>query len=105
MEGYAIDRTLLTSLDMQAILAGLQGLDSIGGTNRYTQLDGKALGRRFLCAFQLNFSIKVVCISPLQPTAGVFAGNHMGKTAGEANLAGCSHPAEFASPIFFTPRA
>lgn len=38
MDGYRIDRTLLTSSDMQAILAGLRSLDSISGTNRYAQL-------------------------------------------------------------------
>lgn len=38
MEGYKIERTLLTSSDMQAILAGLRSLDSISGTNRYVQL-------------------------------------------------------------------
>lgn len=38
MEGYRIDRTLLTSSDMQAILAGLRSLDSVSGTNRYQQL-------------------------------------------------------------------
>lgn len=38
MEGYRIDRTLLTSADMQAILAGLCSLDSVSGTNRYSQL-------------------------------------------------------------------
>ena len=38
MEGYRIDRTLLTSSDMQAILAGLRSLDSVSGTNRYVQL-------------------------------------------------------------------
>lgn len=38
MEGYKIDRTLLTSSDMQAILAGLRSLDSVSGTNRYMQL-------------------------------------------------------------------
>lgn len=38
MEGYKIDSTLLTSADMQAILAGLRSLDSVSGTNRYTQL-------------------------------------------------------------------
>ena len=38
MEGYKIDRTLLTSSDMQAILAGLRSLDSVSGANRYTQL-------------------------------------------------------------------
>lgn len=38
MEGYKIDSTLLTSADMQAILAGLRSLDSVSGTNRYVQL-------------------------------------------------------------------
>ncbi|MGL6198646.1 MAG: helix-turn-helix transcriptional regulator [Lachnospiraceae bacterium] len=38
MEGYRIDRTLMTSADMQAILAGLKSLDSVAGTNRYQQL-------------------------------------------------------------------
>ncbi len=38
MEGYKIDRTLLSASDMQAILAGLRSLDSVSGTNRYAQL-------------------------------------------------------------------
>lgn len=38
MEGYRMDRTLLTSADMQAILAGLRSLDSVSKTNRYQQL-------------------------------------------------------------------
>lgn len=38
MEGYKIDRTLLTSSEMQAILAGLRSLDSVSGTRRYAQL-------------------------------------------------------------------
>ena len=38
MEGYKIDHTLLTSQDMQAILAGLRSLDSVSGTKRYAQL-------------------------------------------------------------------
>ena len=38
MEGYNIDRTLLSSDDMQAILSGLQSLDSVSGTNRYRLL-------------------------------------------------------------------
>lgn len=38
MEGYRIDRTLLTSSDLQAILAGLKSLDSVSGTRRYAQL-------------------------------------------------------------------
>lgn len=38
MDGFKIDRTLLSSDDMQAILSGLQSLDSVSGTNRYRQL-------------------------------------------------------------------
>lgn len=38
MEGYKIDRTLLTASDMQTILTGLRSLDSVSGTNRYAQL-------------------------------------------------------------------
>ena len=38
MEGYKIDRTLLSSEDMKAILTGLQSLDSVSGTRRYRQL-------------------------------------------------------------------
>ena len=41
MEGYRIDKTLLSSADMQAILAGLKGLDSVSGTKRYQQLMDK----------------------------------------------------------------
>ena len=38
MEGYKIDRTLLTSAEMQEILAGLRGLDSVSGNGRAAQL-------------------------------------------------------------------
>ncbi len=38
MEGYRIDRTLLTSRDMQMILAGLRSLDSVSGNNYYSWL-------------------------------------------------------------------
>ena len=38
MEGYRMERTLLTSRELQDILAGLRSLDSINGTNRYGQL-------------------------------------------------------------------
>ena len=38
MDGYKIDRTLLSASDMQAILAGLRSLDSVSGTNRYAML-------------------------------------------------------------------
>lgn len=38
MDGYRIDKTLLTSSDMGAILSGLSSLDSVSGTKRYQQL-------------------------------------------------------------------
>ena len=41
MEGYRLNRTLLTSSDMQAILTGLRSLDSVSGTNKYQQLMDK----------------------------------------------------------------
>ena len=37
-EGYKIDRTILTSKDMQMILAGLRSLDSVSGSSYYGQL-------------------------------------------------------------------
>lgn len=38
MEGYRVDRTLLTTTDMQAVLAGLRGLDSVSETSQYRKL-------------------------------------------------------------------
>lgn len=38
MEGYRMDRTLLTSKDMRMILAGLRSLDSVSGSRYYEQL-------------------------------------------------------------------
>lgn len=38
MEGYRMDKTILTSKDMQMILAGLRSLDSISGSGYYRQL-------------------------------------------------------------------
>ena len=38
MDGYRMDRTLLTSKDMQMILAGLRSLDSVSGSCYYRQL-------------------------------------------------------------------
>lgn len=38
MDGYRMDRTILTSKDMQMILAGLRSLDSISGSRYYSQL-------------------------------------------------------------------
>ncbi|MBR3461136.1 MAG: YafY family transcriptional regulator [Clostridiales bacterium] len=37
-EGYKMDRTILTSKDMQMILAGLRSLDSVSGSSYYGQL-------------------------------------------------------------------
>ena len=38
MDGYRMDRTILTSKDMQVILAGLRSLDSVSGNNYYSRL-------------------------------------------------------------------
>ena len=38
MDGYRMDRTILTSKDMQMILAGLRSLDSVSGGSYYGQL-------------------------------------------------------------------
>ena len=38
MDGYRMDRTILTSKDMQMILAGLRSLDSVSGSSYYSQL-------------------------------------------------------------------
>ena len=38
MNGYRMDRTLLSSRDMQMILAGLRSLDSVSGSRYYSQL-------------------------------------------------------------------
>ena len=38
MNGYRMDRTILTSKDMQMILAGLRSLDSVSGSSDYGQL-------------------------------------------------------------------
>ena len=43
MEQYKIDKLLFTNREMQDILAGLRGLDSVNGTNRYGQLIEKLL--------------------------------------------------------------
>lgn len=49
MEGFKLDKTLLTSLEMQGIIAGLKGLDSVSGTNRYRRLMDK-LSPETVCA-------------------------------------------------------
>ncbi|WP_077612416.1 GNAT family N-acetyltransferase [Clostridium sp. Marseille-P2415] len=41
IEGYKMDKTLLTSSEMQAILSGLRSLDSVSGSNRYQLLMDK----------------------------------------------------------------
>lgn len=38
MEGFRMDRTVLTSEDMRSILAGLKSLDSVSGSSKYQQL-------------------------------------------------------------------
>ncbi len=38
MEGYRVDHTLLTTPEMQAILAGLRSLDSVSGNRQYARL-------------------------------------------------------------------
>ncbi len=38
MDGYRMDRTLLTSRDMQMIMTGLRSLDSVSGSHYYGQL-------------------------------------------------------------------
>ena len=38
MDGYRMDRTILTSKDMQMVLAGLRSLDSVSGSHYYVQL-------------------------------------------------------------------
>lgn len=50
MEGYKVDRTLLTSKEMQSILTGLRSLDSISGTNRYQQLMDKLSAGNKVCS-------------------------------------------------------
>lgn len=41
IDGYKIDRTLLTTTEMQAVLKGLQSLDSISGSRKYQALMDK----------------------------------------------------------------
>lgn len=43
MDGYKLDRTVLSSAEMRDILAGLRSLDSVNGTNRFSQLMEKLL--------------------------------------------------------------
>lgn len=49
MDGFRMDKTLLTSREMQSILAGLKSLDSVSGTSQYRQLmDKLAVGNHDL---------------------------------------------------------
>lgn len=41
MDGYRMDRTLLTLREMESILTGLRSLDSVSGNNQYQQLMDK----------------------------------------------------------------
>lgn len=42
MDGYKMDRTILSSKDMQMIMAGLRSLDSVSGSHYYVQLMEKS---------------------------------------------------------------
>lgn len=58
MEGYRIDKTLLTSGDMKAILAGLGSLDSVSKSRRYQQLmDKLSMGNSDVLASGQNILI------------------------------------------------
>ncbi len=47
LAGGRLDRAILTSAELQAILAGLRSLDSVSGTRRYAQLMEKLAGPGF----------------------------------------------------------
>ena len=53
-DGYKIDKTLVTSKEMQAILAGLRSLDSVSGNNSYKHLMEKLEGKA-------NFELEDTC--------------------------------------------
>ncbi|MCI8842946.1 MAG: YafY family transcriptional regulator [Oscillospiraceae bacterium] len=62
MEGYKIDRTLLSTSDMRTILTGLRSLDSVSGTNRYAQLMEKlSAGSSNLLAGDTHILIDLSC--------------------------------------------
>lgn len=60
MDGYRMDRTVLTSKDMQMILAGLRSLDSVSGSNYYSRLMEKikAGSSDFIGGNDTNFRLK-----------------------------------------------
>ena len=72
LEGYRVDRTVLTTPEMQTILAGLRSLDSVSGTRRYAQLMEKlsagtgGLGSHILIDlsswYKTSLSPKIECI-------------------------------------------
>ncbi len=49
MDGFRIDRTLLSDDDMKSILSGLGSLDSVSGNNRYKQLMDKLCAHNSKC--------------------------------------------------------
>ena len=60
MEGYRMDRTLITSGEMDAILAGLRSLDSVSGSARYRLLmDKLALGKQDLISSDSSILINL----------------------------------------------
>lgn len=62
MDGYKVDRALLSTTELKAILAGLQSLDSISGTNRYAQLMEKlSAGSSDLMAGDSHILIDLAC--------------------------------------------
>lgn len=62
MDGYKVDRALLSTTELKAILAGLQSLDSISGTNRYAQLMEKlSAGSSNLLAGDSHILIDLAC--------------------------------------------
>ena len=62
MDGYKVDRTLLSTTELKAILAGLQSLDSVCGTNRYAQLMEKlSVGSSNLLAGDSHILIDLAC--------------------------------------------
>lgn len=79
MEGYKVDRTMLTQGEMQDILAGLRSLDSVNGTNRYGQLMEKlSIGSSdFMVGNQsvlIDLSlVKLVCVGLVQNKRGFSA--------------------------------
>ena len=60
MNGYRMDRTLLTSRDMQMILAGLRSLDSVSGSRYYGQL------MENLMTWLMTFGAKAEVLEPAE---------------------------------------